>query len=217
MKQSSIIGKTFNQLTFIKFLKRDYQGHLLYKFHCDCGDTYIGRKSGVISGNTKSCGCRLINKARLRGLASKTHGLSGTRFQQIYYGIQRRCYDINSQKYLRYGKRGIKCEWKSFVEFWQVMYKSYLEHSERFGEKSTFIERINNDGNYSKENCRWATMKEQLRNTSRNHWITYQGKTLCLQDWAKEIGISIKSLTSRINQYRWSIKKALTTPIRHSS
>ena len=213
MNRNDIIGKKFNQLTFAKFLRRDPRGHLIYKFNCDCGGFYTGRKSCVLSGNVKSCGCRHIAKARIQGLASRTHGLSRSRFQHSYYGIQKRCYSTKSPKYPRYGERGIICEWKSFNDFKSDMYESYLDHIKKFGEKNTLIERIDNDGNYSKSNCRWATTKEQSRNTSKTRFITINNKTQCLTDWIIEYGLNRDTIESRLYIGGWDPVRAIITPI----
>jgi len=144
-----------------------------------------------------------------KGQFIKTHGLTDTRFYGIYGGIKSRCNNPNRVKYASYGNRGIKCLWKSFDEFKNDMYRSYLEHVEKFGEFETTIERKNNDGNYCKKNCSWATHSEQSRNTKRNRLVTYKGQTKCLTDWAQEINIEVRTLWYRLDA-SWPIEKAFT-------
>ena len=141
------------------------------------------------------------------------HGLSDTKFGRAFYGITRRCSDKNAAGYENYGGRGIKCEWKTLVEFRNDMYASYLKHIKKFGEKNTSIDRENNDGNYCKKNCRWAVRKTQNRNQRSNHLITYKGKTQCVSAWAEEIGMKYFTLRARIDFYGYSIEEALTEPL----
>ena len=136
--------------------------------------------------------------------------MGGTRFNSVWNGISRRC---NNSFYKNYGGRGIKCLWKSFEGFRDDMYESYLEHVKEFSERQTTIDRIDNDGNYCKENCRWATYKEQAQNTQKNNFVTFQGKTQLLDDWAEKTNINRGTLWSRLFQSKWSIKKTLTTPV----
>jgi hypothetical protein len=74
------------------------------------------------------------------------------------------------------------------------------------------IERIDNDGSYSPDNCRWATIAEQHLNRSDNHHLTYQGRTLTMKEWSVATGINYRTLRSRINESGWSVERALTTP-----
>mgnify|MGYP001569191443 CR=1 FL=1 len=141
------------------------------------------------------------------------HGLSNSKFYRVYTSIKSRCNNLKDIEYHRYGGRGIKYIWKSFEEFTNDMHKSYLAHVEKFGEKQTQIDRIDNNGNYCKENCRWATRKEQARNASFNHFLTFNNKILCLKDWAIKQQLNPNTLLSRIRR-NWSIEKALTTPIK---
>jgi hypothetical protein len=116
-----------------------------------------------------------------------------------------RCTNPKKDSYLRYGGRGIKvCKrWLKFKNFVADMgIKPSPAHS---------IERINNSKGYCPSNCRWATRYEQRRNMRMNHWITFKGKTMCLADWARELGIWYMTLHGRLAR-GWSVADAFTLP-----
>lgn len=133
------------------------------------------------------------------------HGMTKSPMWNLYFSIRQRCNDPNSKSYIWYGARGIKCEWKSFQDF-------YNDMGER--PEGMTIERINSNDNYGPANCRWATPAEQARNTSQNHWLTFDGRTQCLTDWCQELGIKKTTLTMRLSEYGWAVDRALTTPVR---
>lgn len=142
------------------------------------------------------------------------HGLSGTPFYKVFIRMRGRCNpNPGDSSYQWYGKRGIKCLWKDFGSFKEDMYPSYLEHQKKYGRDNTTIERKNSFSNYSKENCRWATKKEQSRNTSRNVFITYYGKTQTISSWSEEFGWPRNILYGRF-AYGWSIERAFKTPVK---
>jgi len=132
----------------------------------------------------------------------------------IWSGIKRRCNNPNDMAYLRYGGRGIKCLWKSYNEFQNDMYNSFKKHLIKYGRNNTQIDRIDNNGNYYKNNCCWATCKEQARNRSNRVEISYNGKTMSITEWAEYLNIPKIALWLRIKRYKWPIEKALTKPIR---
>lgn len=197
-------GKKINKLKVIDFVgKRKSR----WKCLCDCGNKIEVYTSYLINNHTTSCGC-------MDGKGMLQHGLSKTRFYRIYDSLKRRCRDKSNCNYHRYGGREIKCKWKTALDFKNDMYESYLIHCDKFGIKDTTIERIDNDGNYCKENCRWATLKEQNRNKSDNVWIKYKGEKMIVSDYAKKIGVHKSTIFNRI--YRgWSSEEIIKEKIHH--
>lgn len=142
-----------------------------------------------------------------------THGDSLEVFYRKWRSIKARCKNKKFPSYKRYGGRGIKiCDrWLKYENFKEDMYKSYLEHAKLYGKDNTTIERINNDGNYCKENCKWITWKEQYENKSNIHLITYKGKTQRRTKWAEELGINKGTLKDRFAR-GWTVEEAFTIP-----
>lgn len=119
--------------------------------------------------------------------------------------IKGRCENPANNQYHNYGGRGIKLcpRWRDFRNFLADMgAKPSQYHS---------IDRLNNDGDYEPNNCRWATRKQQTRNTRRNIHLEYHGRTQCLEDWASELGVCAETLRHRIHR-GWSVSRALTAP-----
>jgi len=120
--------------------------------------------------------------------------------------MKQRCRDKNDPSYKHYGERGILiCDrWNNYANFREDM-------GEPNGDES--IERIDNSGPYSPENCRWATKKEQNRNTRKNVFVTFDGETKCIGEWAEITGIHIRALHTRIKR-GWDIERAFNEPLR---
>lgn len=137
------------------------------------------------------------------------HWMCNTPFYHRFEAILQRCNNKNNNRYKDYWGRWIKCEWVNFNEFYNDMYSDFVKHSEIHWTRQTTIERIDNDWNYCKDNCKWITMKEQQRNT--RSVILYNGKSLlenCEERWIK-----FTSVYARIKRW-WDIKKALETPMK---
>lgn len=160
-----------------------------WKCTCECGNITFKTSSSLISGHAKSCGC--LNE-EWKHRDQTTHGMTKTRFYNIWKGAVYRCTKPNNFLYDRYGGRGIRiCDrWLKFENFRDDMYQTYLEHVQKFGEKQTTIDRIDNDKGYLNENCRWATWKRQGNNRKNNKFLKYNGKTMTITEWSKVIGIS---------------------------
>lgn len=170
---------------------------------CDCGSTSIAYGNDLARGKVSSCGC--WNKERIF-----KHGLSRSRMKTIYAGIHQRCGNVNEPSYHNYGGRGITvcARWSGsdgLVNFVADMGQRPNGYS---------IDRIDNDKGYSPDNCRWATMSQQLNNRRNNRVIEFRGEKKTMSEWAKSTGYGFDNLRNRIDRYGWSIERALTTAVR---
>lgn len=160
-----------NRLIYLKFIwskKIWYKQSNYWLFKCDCWNEKEIRLTEVKNWSTKSCWCLLREKQVTSNI---THWMSSTRFNKIFRWIKSRCNNSNTDNYNRYWWRWIKCDWQTFEDFKNDMYKSYLKHEKSHGTKNTTIDRKENNWNYNKDNCRWATYKEQANN--KTHWNRY--------------------------------------------
>lgn len=173
---------------------------------CDCGETAIVRDVCLRNGTTQSCGC--LRRERT-SLTYKTHGHTAekqtTRTYHAWATMKKRCSNPACKKFPRYGGRGIKV-----CEQWQNSFQTFLSD---MGEcpPGLSIDRVNNDGNYEPGNCRWATRKEQARNTNSNRRIEFQSQTLCLSEWAERTALKPITILMRLKR-GWTVERTLTTP-----
>jgi hypothetical protein len=201
-----ITGEKFGRLTVIKKSHQDKWGVWHWLCKCDCGNEISPSGTNLRAGKAPSCGCSKIEKNRE---CSTKHNLSRSRIYQTHTDMLQRCNNPNKRCYKYYGGRGIKVckEWETFEGFWE-----WAQHSGYTNDLT--IERINVDGNYCPENCTWIPLSQQSINTRATEYITYNNKTLTLQEWSKETGINRMTLYSRLHTRKWSIEKTLTTPVR---
>ena len=142
-------------------------------------------------------------------MGRKTHGMYNTRLYDIWVNMKQRCFNPNDQAYQNYGGRGI-----AVCDEWKDDFQAFYDWSVSNGyQDGLSIDRINNDGNYSPENCRWTDRNVQNRNRRNNHKITYNGVTKTVVEWAEEKNIPYELLLNRLNKLGWSVERALTTPI----
>lgn len=198
-----MIGQKFGRLTVVEECGRDNYRQAKWKCRCDCGNEIVVRGYSLRVGNTQSCGC--LQKEKNLELRT-THGQRHTRLYNIWCSVRRRCSTPSASCYKYYGARGIEVceEWNDFIVFmdWAL--------SNGYADNLT-IDRIDPNGNYCPENCRWITLKEQQSNKRNNHYIEFNGERKTLQEWADTIGITHATLLERIK--RWgSIEEALTIP-----
>lgn len=187
-----MIGKRFGKLVVLKESGRGKRG-LLYECKCDCGNNAIFPGKYLRDGINKSCGC--LN-----------HGLSKTRPYRVWGNMKKRCSNKNCPDYPRYGGRGITyCEeWESFESFWNDMKDGYEDH--------LTLDRINVNGGYSKDNCRWVDFKTQQNNRRDTRFLEYNGKTYTISELAEIVGMNRSTLSTRLFE-GLSIEEAISKPI----
>lgn len=190
------IGGKYERLTVLGRVKEKRNGHTrtFYVCKCECGNITKVRNDGITSGRARSCGCYATELLKER----KTHGMSNTRFYHIWQGMKYRCQNVNNTAYRYYGGRGIKLcdEWNSFEKFKEDMYEEYKKQAKKYGEKNISIDRINSNGDYEKNNCRWIELKNQWANTRKrsDNKSGYQGVSWFKRDqkWRAFITINGK-------------------------
>lgn len=171
---------------------------------CDCGKNTIVVADKLLRGKTKSCGCYSIERiARL----NMTHGMSRTRLFKIWTAMRERCTCKKLINYPDYGGRGIKV-----CDEWMNNFETFRDWAYVNGYTDELsIDRIDVNGNYCPENCRWVTRLVQNNNKRNNRKITYNGQTLTLSEWARTKGLKRATLFIRLKQ-GWTVERALTEP-----
>ncbi len=205
-----IVGQKWGRLTAVRWTGRNREGRLgqsgqIWLFSCECGGEVEVIPYAVKTGNTHSCGC-LRKESTSRTF--KKHGMSNSKENKTWRAMHSRCStDPESADYEYYAARGISvCErWNDFNNF--------LADVGMCPDPTYSIDRIDNNGNYEPSNCRWASKEEQCRNTSRNRYLTLNGRTQLLVDWARELKTDQSVIRGRIDRHGWSVEEALTRPI----
>ena len=174
---------------------------------CDCGNQIVVPTCNLTRGNSKSCGCYNLEQIKARNI---THNQKHTRLYGVWTNMKARCYNPNNINYKDYGARGIVLcdEWRdSFNAFSIWAYENGYDPFAKNGECT--IDRIDVDGNYCPENCRWANAKEQSNNRTNTYYLTIDNITHSLSEWSDITGIRYHTIFARINKLGWEPKKAL--------
>lgn len=197
MKQRVIpmIGKRFGRLVVIAEGEKP-SGHreAYWICRCDCGNI-TKPISGIVlrNGKSTSCGCY---KREITIQRNTRHNLCGTRIYRIWNGMKSRCYNQSHPKYPRYGARGIK-----ICDKWLNDLNAFYEWaiSNGYADNLT-IDRIDNNGNYCPENCRWTTNEEQCNNRGHHILLEINGEIKTIAQWAKESGLRYRTIHARYNR-----------------
>jgi hypothetical protein len=208
---TEFVPETFGRLTTIgpRFMIRLRSGATDARqvCQCACGNFVVSRVAALYQGRILSCTC-LRRETTERN--SFRHGATNSKEYNIWAQMLSRCNNTNCKFYKDYGGRGIRvcARWQEpngqgFINFFSDMGTKPVACS---------IDRTDNDGDYCPENCRWATSKEQTRNRRGNRKITFEGKTQCVVDWAKDLGINEWTLRARL-RLGWPIERAFTEAV----
>lgn len=201
MRALDLTSKRFGRLLVLE--KCGHIGkYIAWKCKCDCGNETVVSVNNLQNGSTNSCGCfaRELSSAR-----RKTHGLTNTALHKTWRNIKTRCYNPNCQKYKNYGGKGIL-----MCDEWLNDFNSFYEWSIKNGWKDGLtIDRIDVDGNYEPSNCRWVDWETQQRNKSNNIYVEFDGKKVCLKEYAELKGISY-------DKVRYDYKKNIVERLRNN-
>jgi hypothetical protein len=207
------VGQRFGRLVVKESAGGALGGDASWLCDCDCGSSLVVRGFAMRSGNTKSCGC--LKRETSRAALFK-HGHSDTPGKkpasaeyQSWRGMISRCELPNHKAFPAYGARGIRV-----CDRWRRDFTAFLEDMGPKPSRQHSIDRIDNSGHYEPDNCRWATQKEQCRNTRRNRRVTHNGETLTLAEWEERTGIPQSRIWNRMLEMGWTPEEALTTPVR---
>ena len=269
-KNEDFINKKFNRWTILSFSHKDKWGEKVFNCKCDCGTERTVPIRRIINGRSKSCGCITKENNRLR---CATHNLTKNSLYRVWACMKTRCYNPNCTSYKYYGMKGICIcdEWKNdFMNFYNWAIENGYKKNDK---KKLTIDRIDFNGNYEPNNCRFVEMSVQSRNTAKNVYVVYNGERKVISDWADYFGykrdrflymyrelkdmdkvleyfkqrgnhirydksscrlvefngevdtlrnfadkqnIPYKRVSQRIKKLKWSIEKALSTPIQQN-
>lgn len=212
--ESDFIGKKFNRLTVLdeevrRIGKYNKCVHF-FKCQCDCGKITHTRKFYVIHGRVKSCGCYSREKVAERNLkhGQAKHG-KNTNLYRRWVSMRSRCKCEFPSIYKNYGSRGI-----SVCKEWDKSFEAFAEWAINNGYREDLtLDRIDVNGNYEPDNCRWITNAEQQNNRRDNVIIEIDGEEHNITEWIRLKGLNEGTIKCRIYGYGWDPKEAITTPV----
>lgn len=177
-----------------------------WRCQCDCGGETSVNVFNLAKQSTLSCGC--IHREQLTERNSK-HGMAGSKIYTLWQAMLQRCYYEKHEYYHLYGGKGI-----TVCNEWREDFQAFFDWSMSNGyEDGLSLDRIDGNDDYKPSNCRWVTAQAQANNTSRNHYIEYQGEKLTLAEAARKYNIPYHTLKARVNALHWPVELAITTPV----
>jgi hypothetical protein len=200
-----LTGRVFGLWTVEGFDSLNERGKAMFRCVCWCGKTGVIDGASLSRWHSRSCGCL---RDKIVSQANTKHGKWGTDIYNIYHGIKKRTESPDHIDYPRYGGTGI-----GLSKEWSDSFDTFASDMGPRPSKKHTVDRSNNLLGYSKENCRWATYKEQARNRRSNRNLTYRGETLSLAAWAERYGMDDQVLGRRLKK-GWPLEKSLLAVVR---
>jgi len=186
-----LAGRRFGRWLVISFVGQTRGKKSLWECRCDCGTVSILSGSSLVANGTKSCGCLVGDANRARAWKH------GEDYQSAEYrswtGMRQRCYDLNCLAYPNYGGRGV-----TVCERWLDSYPNFLADMGRKSSPRHSLGRIDNDGPYAPENCRWETSKQQARNRRSSRLLSCWGEKKTMAEWAEQLGLRSSIICKRL-------------------
>lgn len=210
-KRIDLTGKRFGRLVVVDYaFTKDNKAY--WNCICDCGNTCVKKGSNLMYDVTKSCGCLHKEQLQQRNtLSAKWKGSSTGDNQRLYHiwcAIRNRCYSEHHVRYDRYGGRGIKV-----CDEWLNDFYAFEDWSMENGYQDDLtIDRIDFDGDYEPDNCRWITQKEQCNNKSDNKYLEYKGEIHTLSEWCDILDIPYDRTKARLNTCHMTVEQAFELP-----
>lgn len=206
LRSKDLTGRQFGFLTVLETSNnRSNEGRKVWKCLCECGNVVEKDTKALLTGGVRSCGCK---RAELHNQSDKCvkHGMYNTRLYRTWSAMRNRCSNSANHAYRYYGGRGITVcsEWEEFESFMEwAMENGYQEN--------LTIDRINVDGNYEPDNCRWATLEIQANNKRTSKYIEFQGEKHTVSEWSRITGFSKELIAQRLKR-GWTEEETLTIP-----
>lgn len=216
-KHIDLSGERFHRLTVLREDGRIH-GRPAFECRCDCGNLVRVNASELNASKIQSCGCLQREKASQCLSAMKTtHGESSSRLYAVWMAMKNRCRNKRCKEYALYGGRGI-----NVCPEWAENYETFRDWAFATGYNETAprgqctLDRIDVNGNYCPENCRWSTQSEQCNNRQKNHYVEIDGQRKTIAEWAKVSGLRYSTILDRLNN-GWPPSRAISQPPRRWS
>lgn len=199
-------GEAYGRLTTIELVDYRRQSGYRWLCSCTCGNTATVFASNLRRGHTKSCGCLFAEQVKKPRPSITRHGQHGTPEYGIWANLKARCLNPNDAGFERYGGRGI-----TVSDRWLGSFENFISDMGPRPSPGHSIDRIDVNGPYSPENCRWATTREQSRNRRSSAWIEAFGERLILTDWCARYGLDHSTVQHRLRR-GWTPEAAVSSP-----